>query len=322
MNIPRSLRTLLRLSLLIALVHIIFGAFVRISGSGMGCGPHWPQCNGLWFPPMDQPTLVIEWTHRLLAAILGSAVLATAVVGWRKRRDDGVDGPAGVLRLTYLALGLVIAAGLFGRVTVQTENIWWATVIHWVLAAALLATLVAALVRAGDFRGSAPGSGTAKLFRGAAAAAGLTLVVLIFGGLTAKIAGANVVCPKFPLCGAGDTSPLIARLVYIQMFHRVFAYLLFFHLFGLVMSSRRITTAPAVVSAVRLAFGLALLQVLVAGAMIGMHLPPAVRSLHQVVGVLLWIQVVVMTLLARRSAPAEAAVPPSIAVLVARGGGA
>lgn len=322
MTIPRSLRNLLRLSLLVATLHIMFGAFVRISGSGMGCGDNWPKCAGSWFPPMSQPTLVIEWTHRLLAVVLITTIAITSLVAWRLRAQEGVGTKGGVLKPTLIALGLVFTAAFFGAVTVWLGNAPAATVGHWFIAASLLATLTTALVRAGDFGGSTAGTGTAKLFRGAAAAAGLALVVLIFGGLTAKVVGANAVCPKFPLCPMFDLSPLIAPLVLVQMTHRVLAYLLFFHLFGLTMSSRKIATAPAAVRAVRVAFALALLQILVAGAMIGMHLPPAVRSLHQMVGVLLWISTVVMVLLARRSAPVEAAVPPSIAVLVARGGGA
>jgi len=321
-NIPRSLRLLLRLSLMVALVHIVFGAFVRISGSGMGCGDHWPRCAGAWFPPLDQPTLVIEWTHRLLALVLITAITITAVAAWRARAVEGVGTKGGVLKPALIALALVITTAFFGAITVWVGNTPAATVGHWILAASLLATLVTALVRAGDFRGSVAGSGTAKLFRGSAAAMGLTLAVLILGGLTAKVPSANAVCPDFPLCPMVGLTQVIAKLVYIQMAHRVLAFLLFFHLFGLTMSSRKIKTAPAVVSAVRMAFALAVLQVLVAGAMVGMHFPPAARSLHQMVGVVLWIQVVIMTLLARRSAPAEAAVPPSIAVLVARGGGA
>jgi len=98
--------------------------------------------------------------------------------------------------------------------------------------------------------------------------------------------------------------------------------LLFLHLFGLVMSTRKLEGAPAAVRGVRIAFGLALVQLLIAGAMIGMRLPPALRSLHQMDGVLIWLAVVVAALLARRASPALAPLPPSIAVIIARGGGA
>ena len=69
----RSLSALRRFSyaaLLVAFTHLVFGGIVRISGSGMGCGDHWPLCYGHLFPPMDRPDLVVEWTHRLLASIL------------------------------------------------------------------------------------------------------------------------------------------------------------------------------------------------------------------------------------------------------------
>src|SRR5437762_8314476 len=61
---------------------IILGAIVRISGSGMGCGDHWPLCNGKLLPPLDLPTL-IEYGHRLAAALV--SVLASALAayaGW------------------------------------------------------------------------------------------------------------------------------------------------------------------------------------------------------------------------------------------------
>jgi heme a synthase len=321
-NIPRPLRALLRLSFALALLHIWFGAIVRISGSGMGCGDHWPKCQGAWFPPFDQPTLVIEWTHRLLAALVLATVLVTAIVAWRARASEGVGGRGGVLPPTLTALALVVATALLGAVTVWMHTLWLSTVLHLLLAAALLAALVTALVRAGDFGATRRESGTAKLFRGTVAAAGLALAVLLFGGLTAKVPGANMICPKFPLCGAEGGAPIVERLVLLQMTHRVLAILLFFHLFGLTMASRKLKDAPAAVRALRTSFALTLLQVLIAGAMIGMRFPPALRSLHQLVGVLIWVAIVVTVLLARRSAPAESEVPPSMAVLIARGGGA
>src|SRR5256885_2261529 len=38
---------------------IILGAIVRITGSGLGCGEHWPLCNGKLLPPLDLPTLIV-----------------------------------------------------------------------------------------------------------------------------------------------------------------------------------------------------------------------------------------------------------------------
>src|ERR687892_453480 len=44
---------------------IVLGAWVRITGSGMGCGDDWPLCHGRLFPPLDDLGTLIEWTHRL-----------------------------------------------------------------------------------------------------------------------------------------------------------------------------------------------------------------------------------------------------------------
>ena len=48
-------RRLAYVALVVAFGHIVFGAIVRISGSGMGCGENWPKCYGRWFPPLTRP---------------------------------------------------------------------------------------------------------------------------------------------------------------------------------------------------------------------------------------------------------------------------
>ena len=321
MTIPRHLRVLLRLSLGLAVLHVIFGGIVRISGSGMGCGDNWPRCAGYWFPPLSEPTLVIEWTHRLLALLLVLSVLATAVAAWRARGEAGVGGKDGIVGGAVAALGLVVAAALFGAVTVRYANAPWATVVHWAIAASLLAVLAATLVRAGAFGADRWSAGTAKLARAAVAAAGIAFVVLILGGVTAKLPEPGA-CAAFPFCHGGETAPITERFVLVQMFHRVLALMLVLHLIGLAVTTRKLEGARAAVRAVRLAVLLGLVQVAVAAAMVMGGFPSDARSLHQATGVLLWVTIVVMTMLARRAAPAEAPVPPSVAVLIARGGGA
>src|SRR6266508_4383179 len=68
---------------------IVLGAVVRITGSGMGCGDHWPLCLGKLFPPLDDIGTLIEWNHRLAAAAVSVLVVALAGYAWRLRRDTG-----------------------------------------------------------------------------------------------------------------------------------------------------------------------------------------------------------------------------------------
>jgi heme A synthase len=87
--------------------------------------------------------------------------------------------------------------------------------------------------------------------------------------------------------------------VHIQITHRVVAVLLILHLFGMVMALRKRRETLVVRRAAASALGLGVLQLLVAGAMIGMRLPPVLRSLHEATGVSIWIAAFALAYLAR-----------------------
>ena len=55
---------------------IVFGAFVRVTKSGDGCGSHWPACNGQVVPLVGETKTLIEFTHRLMSGLDGLLVLA------------------------------------------------------------------------------------------------------------------------------------------------------------------------------------------------------------------------------------------------------
>ena len=283
----------------VACTHLVFGAIVRISGSGMGCGDHWPRCSGSFFPPLNRPDLIIEISHRYLASILLLALVALCAAAWRRRAESGVGGPGGVLRSSALAVVLGVSAALLGAMTVKLGNAPFATLAHWTVAMSLVASVVATVIRAGGFGGAAARlrevSGRTK--RATIAGAAMALLAVVMGGLTAKYPGAAVACPSFPLCG---TNPDVqGPAVHIQLTHRVLAVLLVLHLFGLFMAQRKRRESPVILRATTIALSLGVLQLLVAGAMIGMHLPPVLRSLHEAMGVSIWIATFALAYLAR-----------------------
>jgi cytochrome c oxidase assembly protein subunit 15 len=59
---------------------IVWGAVVRATGSGAGCGNHWPLCNGQVLPLNPRVATVIEFTHRMMSG--GTLVLIVALVVW------------------------------------------------------------------------------------------------------------------------------------------------------------------------------------------------------------------------------------------------
>ena len=71
---------------------------------------------------------------------------------------------------------------------------------------------------------------------------------------------------------------------------------------GLTLAVRRRGESRLIIRASAVAFGAVLAQIIVAAALVEMQLPPLLRSLHQGVGTLVWVAVVVLALLARRSA--------------------
>ena len=282
-------------------LHLVFGGVVRITGSGMGCGDHWPKCNGSWVPPLADPLVAIEWLHRLLALLVVLAIATFAIVAWRRREADRPSLGRTVHRPALIALGLVVVVALLGMVTVKLGNTTFATLAHWTLALALLGVLIAAAVRAGGLGGATARAqgGSARTVRSLAAGAAIAFVVVVLGGLVAKYPGAAVACPSFPLCG--DTPAGVpGGASHIQLTHRVLAYLLFFHAIAIAMAvGRRAGESAAVKAAARAAAGLVVLQLALGAAMVLSMLPPGLRLAHQAIGVGVWLSMFLAAYLAR-----------------------
>jgi cytochrome c oxidase assembly protein subunit 15 len=309
-------------ALVVACLHLIFGAIVRISGSGMGCGDNWPKCYGYWVPPFNRPDLIVEVSHRYLASILVLTVCTLAFVAFRKRREPGVSGPGGVLRSALGAVAAVFSAAILGGVTVKMGNAPWATVAHWLVAMTLLAMVATTAIRAGALGGTSARKqrGTSRAARSAFAAAALAIFAVALGGLTAKVPGASVSCTTVPSCGRNPAVDVAA--VMVQMTHRTAAVVLVLHLFGMSMMlrKRRDEEATVVVRAAHLALGMVVLQLIVASAMILFHLPGVLRSLHEATGVGIWLSCFALAYLAHRTAlngVSEAVLPEPTPVVVA-----
>ncbi len=298
-----ALRRLSLLGLALAYVQSVFGAIVRISGSGMGCGEHWPDCNGSALPTITNYTVAVEATHRVLAAALLAAALALTAMAVARRRTSGVGGPGGVLRAAMLALALILTAAVAGMVVVKLSlSNPYVIVVHYSIAMATLATFVVALERAaryGERRTTSPADGGAsgQTYRMACAAAAIAFVTVVLGALTANVPGASRSCQGFPLCRDG-TIP--GAGLGLQLAHRGLAFLLFFSVLTFAILVTRRGERGAVVHAARSAAALVVLQVMIAAAMVEMHLPPGLQSLHQAVGTLLWVVLVTCVVLARR----------------------
>jgi protoheme IX farnesyltransferase len=274
---------------------IVLGGVVRITGSGMGCGDHWPLCDGEWFPPLDLPTL-IEIGHRWAAALVSIVVVSMAAVAWLRHREDRrLRNPA------TLATILLVVQVLLGAVTVKLALPPWVVITHLANAMALLAVLLVTAMRAGEAISSPAAAWPQHRHPLVWLTAGTGFVVILFGAQVANF-GAGLLCLGLPLCN-GALRPPSAPLAALHWTHRVLAFLFL----GLVLtlclqlfrsrepSNRKLRSWALVVSAVTL------MQLTVGALMVTHLLPPALRVVHLMVGTLLWAALVIMVVWSNRA---------------------
>ena len=193
---------------------IIFGAVVRVTDSGLGCGNEWPLCNGTIFPPLDNVTAWIEWLHRLFALLIGLFGLATlAVASFAYLKRDRRIFNATVLA----ALLFIVQSGLGAMVVVLDLPPTFVT-LHLGVAMLLLAALLIAGVMAWykPTIGYQSDNVTMLTYMNA----GFMLLIILTGALV-RGSGATLACTEWPLCNNGLLLPFDqGQLAIIHMIHR------------------------------------------------------------------------------------------------------
>ncbi len=94
------------------LLVILFGAWVRITGSGAGCGDHWPTCHGELVPRTPNQQTIIEYTHRLSSGALGLLSLLLPLWAWRAFPAGHAVRWCSVATLALVVMEAAIGAGL------------------------------------------------------------------------------------------------------------------------------------------------------------------------------------------------------------------
>jgi cytochrome c oxidase assembly protein subunit 15 len=97
---------------------ILWGAYVRATGSGAGCGSHWPLCNGEIVPTSGKLQTLIEFTHRVTSGL--SIVLVFVLLVWCWRRTRKGDWPR---RLAVSAAVLLLNEALLGAMLVVLDHV-------------------------------------------------------------------------------------------------------------------------------------------------------------------------------------------------------
>ena len=196
---------------------VLFGAFTRLTDSGLGC-PDWPGCYGHASPlgaqvsiaqaqqamptgPVTHGKAWVEMVHRYLATGVGALIVAQLALAWRRRREmrrQGRRGPG--MGWPVLTLLWVCLQGAFGALTVTMKLFPAIVTLHLAGGLILLVLLAVQVARNGLAEGTlrpvAVSSGL-YLLTGAAALL-LTAQVLLGGWVSTNYA--VLACSSFPQC--------------------------------------------------------------------------------------------------------------------------
>ena len=263
---------------------IAYGAWVRASGSGLGC-PDWPLCNGDVVPAL-KGAAAIEFGHRVYAGVTTLTVGAAGWFAYRGRRTDPLTA-----KLTGAALLAILAQAALGAATVLTELDGSVRLAHLITAMITLGLLTAGAMQGLGIAGSAePGVRIAS-----AVLAAVAVVVLVGGGIVGS--GVSAGCPGLPLCDERSA----ASAAWLHGTHRTVAVLLLAALVGIGVRMRRRRGTAFAVGLNHAAAVLVVLQIGVGVTAVIQTLPAWLRVAHLGLATLVWWSAVAQWALALRA---------------------
>lgn len=253
---------------------MLLGNIVSATGSGLAC-PDWPLCHGRLIPPL-RPDVLIEYGHRLAAAVTSIVLVVTIVASLR-----GTPAP-GVRRLGFVLLGLLAVQIALGGITVLFKLPHLISTAHLLNALLILAGLLALCAEGGAAEGRA-GAATepATVRRLAIVGLAVLLAQLTLGGYV-RHSGAGLACPDFPLC-SGDVFP-DRWLAVVHWTHRWLGVALLGLFTQLALAAR----GSAAGRPAGIALALAVVQVTLGILTVLLQLRPSIRATHAAGGYALW----------------------------------
>lgn len=290
---------------------ILWGAFVRATGSGAGCGSHWPTCNGEIIPRPESLETLIEFAHRASSGLALLAVLAMFIWAFRTHPRRHIVRLGASLSLLFIITEALVGAGL-----VLFE--WVAHNTSVARAVSMAVHLVNTFLLLGALTLTAwwASGGEAIRLRGQVAVL-RWLGTGMFSVLVLGMTGAVIALGDTLFLGMGvspQESPLVRTLVTIRPIHPIVAVLVGIYLS--VMGFRLLDLRPQPRTA-RLVMTLMLLYVvqMLAGSLnVVLKAPVWMQMVHLLLSDLTWVVLVLLAAASLSAARQEHAVASSSSV--------
>ena len=258
---------------------IVLGGVVRATDSGTAC-PDWPLCHGRVIPPAETKVL-IEFSHRLAASLVGFMILGVVLQVWRLYRHREAMKWAAVLTVILLAAQVIV-----GYITVDTDTAAGVVAIHLSIALILISLLI--FIVASAWTDQRPTLATLAPLS-VIGLAGIYAVIIL--GAFVSQTDAGLAYPDWPLFD-GALLPADSQAGILHYVHRVAAGLVGVVVAGaFIVALRRRASAP-IVWGLAAAFVAYVAQSLFGAANIWLDLATWVRIVHLALASAVWAMLV------------------------------
>lgn len=277
------------------LLVVAWGAFVRATGSGAGCGKHWPTCNGEIVPRSPRTETLIEFTHRTTSGV--ALLLVIALVAWAFRAfpRGHAARKAAVASFAFMIAEALVGAGLvlYGWVAKDPSAArGWAMAIHLANTFLLLATLALAA----DWSRN-PG-GFSRAGRGnLPALVGASLLAVLLAGVTGAVAalGDTLFPPASFAAGLRqEISAGASVLVRLRILHPFAALVAALLLLAAARAALKTRSEPRVRRAALASLALVAAQLVAGVANVLLLAPVPLQIAHLVLADLTWLALVLL----------------------------
>jgi cytochrome c oxidase assembly protein subunit 15 len=183
----RSLRRFAWIVLVYFVAVILWGALVRATSSGAGCGDHWPLCNGTVIQHAPRTDTIIEFTHRLTSGLSFFSAVGLLIWIFRSTSRGHLARAAGVVAVALTLVEAILGALLVKLgLTAQSQSPYRAPYLALHLTNTLL--LLAALTLAAHLLSREHGYRRGDVVLVAPVRASLGIFVLLIVGVTGSLA--------------------------------------------------------------------------------------------------------------------------------------
>ncbi|WP_245698347.1 COX15/CtaA family protein [Sporosarcina ureilytica] len=203
---------------------LLGGALVTKTDSGMGCGRHWPGCNGQLIPDVITAEVLIEFSHRIVTGVVGILIVILAVWSWR-----ALGHVRETKFLAFMAIFFLVLQALIGAAQVLWGQGDFILALHFGIslisfASVLLLTLIVFEV---DKKYDTQNIRVGKHLKWHTIGVTIYSYIVVYTGALVRHTNSELVCLDWPFCDNSAIGFPTRFHEWVQMGHRFAAALIF-----------------------------------------------------------------------------------------------